>query len=80
VTFPDGAIERLELGATYERSELLGDFTIPASTWVEHRAQPWVVEVLIGTALADSAAAKRAVDAVGAAARAWRADSKRVRG
>jgi putative ABC transport system permease protein len=67
VTFPDGATERLELGATYERSELLGDVTIPASTWVEHRAQPWVVEVLIGTAPGvDSAAAKRAVDAVGA--------------
>ena len=61
----DGAEERFEIGAIYDRTTSAGNYVIPASAWEQHSAQPFDIVVMIdladGVSLTDG---RRAVEAV----------------
>jgi putative ABC transport system permease protein len=43
----DGAEERFEIGAIYDRTTSAGNYVIPSSAWVQHTAQPFDIVVMI---------------------------------
>jgi putative ABC transport system permease protein len=61
VTFPDGAEERLTVAATYDTTNLVGNYLVPRSVWEPHAVQtvdPLVlVEAAPGTSVATAEAA-----------------------
>ena len=62
----DGAEERFEIGAIYDRTTSAGNYVIPASAWIQHTAQPFDIVVMI--TLADGVSTEEgraAVEAVG---------------
>ena len=62
----DGAQERFEIGAIYDRTTSAGNYVIPTSSWVQHTAQPFDIVVMIQ--LADGVSTEEgraAVEAVG---------------
>jgi putative ABC transport system permease protein len=67
ITFADGASADLTVGATYEISDFVGGYVLPAETYAPHTHQPVdsmvVVDLADGTALADG---KVAVEQVAA--------------
>jgi putative ABC transport system permease protein len=40
VTFPDGTVTRLNVGAIYRDSAVVGDYLLPQTAWVAHANQP----------------------------------------
>jgi putative ABC transport system permease protein len=67
VTFADGASTDLTVGATYDVSDIVGGYVLPAATYAPHTRQPVdstvVVDLADGTSLADGKAAVERVAA-----------------
>jgi putative ABC transport system permease protein len=61
VTYSDGQVEDLTIGATYETNQLAGGYLVPRSVWTPHAVQDIdalvVVEAADGTSLASAKAA-----------------------
>jgi putative ABC transport system permease protein len=51
VAFPDGAVEELTLGATYDMTQLMGPVILPTEAWAPHAGQ--LVDEVIAVDLAD---------------------------
>jgi len=66
VTFPDGAEERLTVAATYDTTNLVGNYLVPQSVWEPHAVQTVDPLVLVEAAPGTSVAtAEAAVEQVG---------------
>jgi putative ABC transport system permease protein len=49
VTYPDGTRQALTVAATYDRSDLVGGYLIPRSTWAGHGIQDADTQVVVST-------------------------------